>query len=124
MYESLGKLLTALERRRYIAVSRNDPHFMFTKKRRYIKTKRCGLNQCVSTSVLKLWMIFFFFIVFAYIFQMFFAVSLYFSHQKSSSNKCYLNKEKGQMNLVFFWTSTPRVRNEAFVLFFRFSIIK
>lgn len=36
MYESLGKLLTALERRRYIAVSRNDPHFMFTKKRKKI----------------------------------------------------------------------------------------
>ena len=40
MYESHGKLLTALEKRRYIAVSRNDPHFIFIKKRKTRKREK------------------------------------------------------------------------------------
>ena len=40
MYESHGKLLTALEKRRYIAVSRNDPHFIFIKKRKIHKDQK------------------------------------------------------------------------------------
>lgn len=48
--------------------------------------------MCFYLWHLELWMIFFFFIVFVYIFQMFFAVSLYFSHQKSCSNVMLLPK--------------------------------